>query len=395
MKPLSLICLCLACAVSNAQQVSLNEALRRAAETRPLVKSAKLSVEQARLAAKALGAYAPTVLGVGASSRNEVGATDGDLYLSQPIDVFGRTAANRRAGNAAVRSAEASFRGVLLALQADVATSYFDALSAAQLSSTADELVVIAEGIQTATRRRFEEGKVAEVQVSRASIELNRTRQSARARKSQYEAALKRLSALVGMTVTELDMTAGVPIPNTSVMTSRPDLQLLAADIEGAEAEAGIARKTGLPELEIQARRSPWKDQEVFYGGRLQLTWSILDHGRSKYEAQSALKKADAARNQYRDAQVQAQAEVDANKIELDAAEAQVKSLTELLASAKSLVEKSQKGFSEGVSTLVDILEATRALREIEQELAEARHTYNLAGVSRLRISGTLLEVSK
>lgn len=395
MKTLSLICLTLVCAASHAQQVSLIEALRRSAENRPAVKAARLSIEQAKDSSKALGAYAPTVLSVGGSSRGEVGATDGDLFLSQPIDVFGRTSANRRFGRAGIRSAEANYRGVLLELQSEVLSAYFEAMNSAQLSSAADELLKIAERIQQATVRRFEEGKIAEVQVTRSGIELKRALQASQLRKSQLSADLKQLSGLIGTTVTDLDLTASLGSTSTGDVSSRPDLQLLAAEVEIAEAEAGIAKKSSLPELEIQARRSPWNERDVYFGGRIQLTWSLYDHGKSRFETRSAKNKAEATRASYEDAKQRALTDLDANAIETAAAESQVKALAELLESARDLVEKSQKGFSGGVSTLVDILEATRALREVEQELTEARLSLNLALASRLRLSGTLIEVSK
>ena len=395
MKTISLICISLVCAASQAQQVSLNDALKRAAENRSTVKSARLSIDQAKLSSRALGTYSPTVLGVGGSSRGEVGATDGDLFLSQPIDIFGRTAANRRLGSAGVRVAEANFSGVVLDLQTDVLTSYFEAVSTAQLSSAADELLKVADGIQKATVRRFEEGKIAEVQVTRAGIEFTRAQQSSLLHKAQLSASLKRLSGLIGTPVSELDLNANLSVGQVGDLTMRPDLLLLIADVESAEAEAGIARKGSLPELEIQARRSPWNDRDVFFGGRIQLTWSLYDHGRSRFETQAAKKKADAARASYEDARKRAVSELDANAIEMAAAEAQVKAFAGLLDSARDLVEKSQKGFSGGVLTLIDVLEATRALREVEQELAEAKLSLNLAVVSRYRISGTLMEVLK
>lgn len=385
----------LVCAACQAQQLNLTDALKKAAENRPTVKSARLSIDQAKLSSRALGTYSPTVLGVGGSSRGEVGATDGDLFLSQPIDIFGRTTANRRLGRAGVRVAEANFRGVVLDLQSDVLTSYFEAVSTAQLSIAADELLRVADGIQKATVRRFEEGKIAEVQVTRAGIEFTRAQQSSLLRKAQLSASLKRLSGLIGTPVSELDLNSSLSAGQLGDLTNRPDLQALNADVESAEAEAGIARKGSLPELEVQARRSPWNDRDVFYGGRIQLTWSLYDHGRSRFETQSAKKKADAARAAYEDARARAASELDANAIEITAAEAQVKAFTALMESAKDLVEKSQKGFSGGVLTLIDVLEATRALREVEQELAEAKLSLNLAVVSRYRISGTLMEVLK
>lgn len=395
LKAISVFVLSFTFIITHAQSVSLTDALKRAMENRPSIRSAKLKLDQAKLTLRSLASYSPTVLGVGASSRGEVGATDGDLYLSQSIDLFGRTSANRQLGLAGVQAAEASYRGAVLDLQSEVLSSYFEALTKSQLANAANELLVIAEGIQKATVRRFEEGKIAEVQVIRAGIELSRAQQSDLLRKAEVSAALKRLSGVVGAPVSELDSSAALALAPLGEVSSRPDIRALAADIKVADAEAVIARKGALPELEIQARRSSWSDQEVSYGGRVQLTWSIFDYGRSRYEAQAAKKKSDAARASLEDVRLIASAALEANSTEIAAADSQVKSLTQLVASAKSLVAKSQKGLAEGVSTLVDVLEATRALREVEQELAEAQLRLNLATVSRYQLSGTVVEVQK
>ena len=118
-------------------------------------------------------------------------------------------------------------------------------------------------------------------------------------------------------------------------------------------------------ELEIQARRSPWNDRDVFFGGRIQLTWSLYDHGRSRFETQSAKKKADAARASYEDARKRAVSELEANAIELAVAETQVKAFAGLRESAGGLVEQSQEGFSGRVLSRVDVRVASLALREV------------------------------
>ncbi len=65
--------------------------------------------------------------------------------------------------------------------------------------------------------------------------------------------------------------------------------------------------------------------------------------------------------------------------------------LARITESARTLVAKSQLGLREGQTTVVEVLEATRALREVEQEAVEARQRLAEAQAAVLRASGRLL----
>lgn len=387
--------LALGASLGQAQSsLGMDDALRLAAENRPSVKAMRLELEQARASARALGAYLPTTLGVGGSSRSEVGATDGDLFLSQPLDLFGRVSANRKVGEASVRLAEANYRRELLGLQSEVLTAYTDAVAAVGLSESADLLLTVAEGLKAATRRRFEEGKVAEVQMVRADIEYERAKQSASLRSAGKAAALKRLAGALGIAGPGLETVspdALLPLATVEIK-DRPDLLALLAQADIAKAEAVQANANRRPELEVQLRRSPWNDSPAYYGARIQLTWALIDHGKARAESDAARKRADAAKAHYEDARKRAVAELNAVLIEIDAAKAQVTSYQKILASARELVEKSQRGYSEGFGTQVDVLESTRALREIEQELVEARQRLAHSTIQQYQAAGFLME---
>lgn len=382
-------------ALGSAQtKLGANDALKLALQNRPSVKALRLEVEQARSLSRASGAYLPTIFGAGGSSIAEAGATDGDLFLSQPIDLFGRVSAGRRVGAATVKLAEATFRGELLSLQSEVLEAYVQAVAATDLSESADLLLKVAEGLQAATKRRFEEGKVAEVQVIRANIEFERAKQAASLRAAGKSAAMKRLAGALGVAPEALD---GVTEELFSVLSdpaieSRPDLAAFRAQAEMAQAESDLARANGRPELDVQLRRSPWNESKAYYGARIQMTWAVFDHGKSKAESSAAKKRAASAKAQLEDAQKLATSELKAVQIEIDAAKAQVESYEKILTSARDLVEKSQRGYSEGFGTQVDVLEATRALREIEQELVEARERLSLSIIQQYRTAGFLME---
>lgn len=395
MKTLFTVSALLAFASAWSQPITLEQALETARAKRPAVLAAKLNVERARFDAQALGAYPALTLGVGQSSREGLGATDQDLFVSQAIDVFGKASASRRVGHSRVLFAEAEHKQALLLVQSEVLRAFFEASAASRASQVAQELAGVAESVQKATVRRFEEGMVPEVQVTRSTIELDRAKQTASLRDSQLQAAMRRLAGAVGVEpVFDALEPASLPAPEVE-LSKRPDLLALEAQVREADAERAVAARSVLPELELVGLRSPWREQPTNFGARLQLTWRVLDFGRGRSEQSAAKKRAEASRATLADARKQAESELAAIDIEIAAASAQVSSYEAIRKAAVELVDKSQRGYTEGFGSLLDVLEATRSLREVEQELLEAQLALNLARTAQFEAAGTLIEVKK
>lgn len=377
--------------------LSAADALKLAAQNRPALKSAKLGIEQARNTSRALGAYAPTTFLIGASSRSELGSTDQDLQLSQPLDFFGRRKAAQRLGEAGIQLAIAEYVSLATDLQNDVLTAYAESVANQHQKEVAAELLKISEGLLKATQRRFDEGKVAETQVTRASIEFERAKQSAELTSADLNASLEKLSGLLGTETSSIALEADAkiePLVNPAI-DGRPDLLVLRSQVQIAEADAGVARVSNRPELSAQIVRSPWSNDPGYFAGRVQLSWALFDHGKARNETSAAKKRAEAARKLLEDATGRARAEVKAAQIALEARQSRIARYEAILVSARDLVAKSQKGYSEGFGTQIDVLESTRALREVEQELVEARQQLSLAVIAQYRASGFLAEVLK
>lgn len=390
--------LVLAASVGHCQKLLSDcDALSLASKNRAVLTSAKLLVTQAETAAKAQSAAEPLIFSLGGSTRSELGSTDQDLQLSQPLDLFGRRAANRAVGSAGVRVALAEYREVALGVQNEVLDAFYRSVAARQKKAVADGLLKIAEGPFTATKRRFDEGKVAETQLTRASIEVERAKQFADSAESEGRAALATLGGALGIDETELEVptdTVFVGVQGLSV-DGRPEVMLAAAEVDVAEAEAGLAKVSNRPELNVQLLRSPWNNERGYFAGRIQLTWAISDNGRSKNERASARLRADAARRRLEDATARAKAEVRAAELLLAAQERRVQSYQAILTSARDLAEKSQRGYSEGFGTQMEVLDASRALREVEQELVDARLQLAQTVIARYRAYGVLKEELK
>lgn len=396
MKTQALISLIVFPIVVQAQQLSLNQALSKARESRRAVLAAQLDVDRAKLSARALGAYPALTVGIGQSSREGLGATDQDFFVSQPIDLFGRTTASANFGRANVQIAEAERRRMLLAVQSDVMTAYFEASAATRLSKVAEDLLQVADDLHKATVRRFEEGKIPEVQLTRATIEFDRAKQTFALRDAQLRAALKKLSAATGSDEPIASVEVGATVVNPEVnLAQHPAIMVLSAQASAAQAETVVASRSNLPELELVGLRTPWRESSPSYGLRLQLTWRAIDFGRSRFERGAATKQAESFQALLKDARRKAEASIASIDIEIEAARKRLSSYEAIREAAKDLVAKSQRGFAEGFGTLLDVLEATRSLREIEQELAEAQLAVNLALASKYEAAGNLIEVQK
>ena len=377
--------------------MSAQDALALAAKNRPALQAAKLHIEQAQKSAKATGAMLPTTIGLGASTRSEVGANDMDLFVNQPLDIFGRIQANRGAGKAEVQLARAEYFASATTLQNETLTEFSSAVAAKHLTEVSEELLKISEGLLQATKRRFDEGKVAEIQVVRAGIEYERSKQYAELKKSDLNSSLTRLSGLLAVPVTDIIVESDAQIQplNNPAYESRPDILTLKAQAEIAESEAGIAKVSNRPEFNLQVVRSPWSTQPGYFVGRAQFTWAIFDHGKARNTLDAAKKRSEASNKLLDDAVLKAKAELRAAQIEVDSRRSRISSYEAILASARELVAKSQKGYLEGFGTQIDVLEATRALREVELELVEARQQLSLAVIGQYRASGFLSEVLK
>lgn len=328
----------------------------------------------------------------------EVGGSDDDFVFVQPLDVFGRTSAARLLGDAAVLRAEAELQGELARLQADVITEYTEAAAAAAFVTIAGKGEVIANQLFEAIKSLVEEGRLPGVQLTRVGIEVQQARLTADRYRAEHRAALQRLAGLLQVPTSEIVVTE-FPVIQTEVLdpaqlsTVRSDLRSLAAEVELAEAEARIVSLSGKPELEIQGRRTAWQDSGQRFGLRIQLAFPLNDFGRVRAETAAARTLAESARKGLDDATRIAESELEAARMQLVSATELLTRYQQMVVTAQSLVETSRVGFGERAITLIELLEATRALREVESSAVEARLRLTEAQAAYLRASGRILEV--
>jgi outer membrane protein TolC len=380
-------------ALSMGQEVwTPQRVLETAFSHRSIILSAKLKLEQARSGLRSLGAYPTTRIEFGKGTEPDVSGGE-DLLIAQPIDLFGKTRANRSVGQAAVLSAVAGLRQTQLDIQGEVLAAYADYYSANLLLDSSRTNLEIAGKVFDATKKRVDQGDLAPTQLLRANLDLNRSHQELQIREGTLRVARARFAGALGLPEASLpdrvsdgyEFGGGQFLPD-----SRPDLLQANADVESAKADGRVAHASQFPDIELQFRRAPFGSPEQ-YGARIQFVLPLWDWGTATNRRKSARLAELAGRASYMDRKAMSIAEVSVAKAELDSAIESSKFLDQLEKDARQLLQKEQRGFALGASTLLDVLDASRSVREIEESKIDVRTKVLQYSFRLLTVTGTVL----
>lgn len=200
---------------------TLADLVRYAVANRPAMASARLAVDDARLALKEIDSNAPlasatpwNAIGAGASGgysassaathlKDLEGKTRGSWSGALSLDIllydFGRHSADARAQSERVLAAELGLVDAGYSVFKEVAGSYFERLQAAALLGVAlTNEQMRAEHLDRA-KARFEEGEAQQLDVTRARLDLAEAHEAVVAASNQLVTATADLAASLGL----------------------------------------------------------------------------------------------------------------------------------------------------------------------------------------------------
>ncbi len=146
-----------------------------------------------------------------------VTAWQGRLTASYEVDLFGRIANNISAAQADAAASAATYRSVLLALQADVAQSYFRERALDAELALLKRTVQLREESVRINQRRFDLGDLGELDLTRSKTELSTTRAEAIALERQRAQLEHALAILLGKPASNFSLPAA-PLPASAAL---------------------------------------------------------------------------------------------------------------------------------------------------------------------------------
>jgi multidrug efflux system outer membrane protein len=330
-----------------------------------------------------------------------------NLTASYEVDLFGRVGAGVSAAQADASASEATYRSVLLALQADVAQTYFRIRSTdAELATLNKSVDLRAQSVKV-NQSRFDNGDIGEFDLVRAKADLAAARAEAIGLQRQRVQLEHALAVLLGKpaaqfsadvnplleTVLLPSIPAGLP---SKLLERRPDVTAAQRAMIASNARIGLARAAMFPALTLSANGGGisdglsnvlnWSSRSWVLGALMSMP--LIDGGRNKANiarSEAALEESVAA---YRQNVLVAFAEVEDNLAGLRILAGQSEQLEAGVVLARRSADLAQKLYQAGRSSYLDLLDAQRNLALVERNAAQMRGSQAVTTVALIRALG-------
>lgn len=395
---------------------ALNRLEAQALEGNQTLKALAARVAQARALVGVVQAdrYPRVDAGFGPSRiRPEGGSAQTDwrglITVSYEVDLFGRIADSVAAAQADYGASEAAFQSLRLALQADVAQTYFALRQAdEELALLRDTVALRADSVRL-LERRYEAGDISELDLARARTELETARSDAvdlERRRARLEHALAVLTGNVPSTfrmepaplVTALPaIPAGLP---SELLQRRPDIASAVRSMAAANARIGVAKAAFFPVLNLTAQGGyesrelgdlfEWSARTWALGplfGTI-LTLPLFDGGRNDANLERAYHALDEAAATYRQQVLVAFSEVEDSLVDVRLLDDQGRATQAATASASRALAIAQARYRTGATGYLDVIDAERSLLAVQRQHTRIRGARAASTVALIRALG-------
>ncbi len=370
------------------------------------LRAARYAVDIARARLLQAGTLPNPRINVGAANDvvfNNDGTYSASVGFSQEFPIARRILRQKAVARIDIELAQAEILDAERRLAGEVEVNVYRVLIADRQVDARDELSAVDERLARATQTRFKAAEVSELDVNTIALDLQRLAQERALLQSERRIALQALNRQLGRT-TSAALTVVEPLPPIDTVLSldealskiprRPDLRLAQLQINRAQADIALSK----------AQR--WEDWSVGLGvqqDRLSIT------GAPSQEADRALNLSvsiplplkSRSRGRIAAAEAtatQAEAHVEALRLSIEsdiaAAHAEVISLqgllhnyeANLLPVAKRNVGLAEKGYTQGLLSIVEVVQVQRQYGELKAAALSTLDQY-LQALTRLRMA--------
>ena len=312
------------------------------------------------------------------------------LDVAYEVDFFGRVGRSIEAARADRDAAQAALDVVRITVAAETARAYADACAAGAQLDVAQRTLALSEETAALTRRQLDAGRGTGLDVSRAQAQAESARAAIPPLQAQRDAALFRLSVLVGRPPAEVSpqaaacrvipqIAADLPVGDgASLLARRPDVRQAERRLAAATARIGVATASLYPQVtlggsvaSIGGEGRDLGDQVTFSVGPL-ITWSFPNILAARARIAQADAAAQAALANFEQTTLVALQETEtalsAYGRELDR-RAALRRARDESAEAVRLARLRQEA---GLDSFLTVLDAERTLAALEAQLAQS-----------------------
>lgn len=351
-------------------------------------------------------------LGQTLSGNNQVSAQTlwrAQVTAAYEVDLFGRVSTSIHAAQADAERTGAVFQSVLLALQADVAQSYYQLRELDAGLTVFRNTVLLREKALQLFELRFNEGDISELEVTRARNLLESARADTLSMTRQRVITEHRLAVLLGKAPVDFNLVAmpleaiTVKVPAglpSSLLERRPDIAAAERAMAAANARVGLARTAFFPKLDLTAMLGyqsdsvgnlfNWSNRTFLLGPLIgtALSMPLFDGGRRKGLQDNAEARLEEDVSQYRQQVLVAFKEVEDSLAELRLLDEQIAAQKASLTAALKTEKLSNKQYKEGQVSHLEVIDAQRQVLQSRLQLNQLVGAQAAASVSLIRALG-------
>ncbi|TAL06762.1 MAG: efflux transporter outer membrane subunit [Porticoccaceae bacterium] len=308
------------------------------------------------------------------------------------LDLFGGTRRAVEAATADVEVAVQERNGVALSLLAEVARNYIDLRAGQRQLALARANLAASQDMLSLTRARYQGGLAAELDVARAEAQATEIAARMPPLETACQAALHRLSVLLGQTPGTLndELAAPQPIPvaptglpaslPSDLLRQRPDLRRAERQLAAATARIGVATAELYPQFSLLGTAGLASDAAGDFfsrGSRFwaigpSLRWPIFRGGR----VQATIEVRDAQQQQallaYRQTLLIALEEAENAIVAYSRERTRQTALADSVNANQRAVDLVRGLYASGLSDFRTVLDAQRALFDAQTALAQS-----------------------
>ena len=407
----------------------LSELVDRALAQNLDIAAAGARVDQARAAARAAGAQLAPVGQTNAQAARERQSLQsptgqvfsrfpgyqrtGDLYdlnagATWEIDLFGQLRRNAEAARADRAAAEAARAGVRLTVAAETADAYIQIRGLQARLASLRQRMAAQDLVNQLTEQKFGEGVASGVERQQSRVQAEQTRAAAPLVEAALEAQLNRLDVLLGEPAggmrRRLVPDGLIPAPPridpgdgpADLLRRRPDLIAAEQRLAAENARVGVAMADYWPKVTLAGLlgQEATQSRQLLTGpaqlaaAQAGVSWRLFDFGRVDAEVKAARGRRAEALASWKQAALQAGAEVEDAAVSLVRREQQAALLDRALTAARSAETATRDSAAAGAASRIDLASAEALRLQAEDAALDARTEAARSAVALCRALG-------
>ena len=394
------------------QQVTLQEAVRRALQVQPAMVQAQGDVRNAGAAMRASnGAFLPTLTTGGSWSRTGgtqlLGGTNQPITIATShnysgsinasVDLFTgfRRLADRRASAATEDAADAGLVNQQFQVTLETKQAFYNAIATEELVRVAEAQVARARQELQIAVDKLRAGSATRSDSLRSAVDLGNAQLALLQAQANLATAQANLGRQVGVDqpVRAVPDSALPPLPDTTglrtqVVESAPQVQQAEAQARAAGAQVAVSRAAYWPTLNYAASNSfsgfdaPWQSTGAYAKGwnvRVSLNWTLFNGFARERSMTSASVARDVAEAQAADTRRGASAQYTQQVAALQTAFAKLAITVSNVAATTEDLRVQQERYRVGAATILDLLTSQASLTQAQTDQVQARFDYLIA----------------